>query len=84
MKGYSDIQAEVGAATKDNIYTCWIILNHISVLIVQGWLTTSADIKKTEIFNGLDESLKNTKQESVKQNYWNQFPAVGATAAPVE
>jgi hypothetical protein len=22
MKGYSDIQAEVGAATKDNIYTC--------------------------------------------------------------
>jgi hypothetical protein len=40
--------------------------------------------KRQTIFNGLDESLKNTKAgKSVKQNLLDQFPAVGATAAPV-
>jgi hypothetical protein len=39
MKGYSDIQAEVGAATKTK-YTTYAESHpksYISVLIVQGW-----------------------------------------------
>jgi hypothetical protein len=50
MKGYSEIQAEVGAATKTK-YTTYAESHpksYISVLIVQGMLYPSADIKKTE------------------------------------
>jgi hypothetical protein len=61
MKGYSDIQAEVGAATKTK-YTTYAESHpksYISVLIVQGMVNDpSADIKNRNNFNGLDESLK--------------------------
>jgi hypothetical protein len=47
----SDIQAKLGSY-KDKIYDiCWIILNHISVLIVQGMVNDpSADIKDRNNF----------------------------------
>jgi hypothetical protein len=89
MKGYSDIQAEVGAATKAK-YTSYAESHpksYISVLIVQGMVNDpSADVKKTEtIFNSLEESLKNTKAgKSVKTKLTEiNSPAVGATSAPV-
>jgi hypothetical protein len=53
MKGYSDIQAEVGAATKrQNIrHMLNHILNHTSVLIVQGMVNDpSADVKRQKQF----------------------------------
>jgi len=89
MKGYTEIQSEVGAATKAK-YTTYAESHpksYISVLIVQGMVNDpSADIKKTEtIFNSLEESLKNTKAgKSVKTKLTEvNSPAVGATAAPM-
>ncbi|WP_016989500.1 DUF4369 domain-containing protein [Flavobacterium sp. ACAM 123] len=89
MKGYSEIQAEVGAATKTK-YTTYAESHpksYISVLIVQGMVNDpSADIKKTEtIFNGLEESLKSTKAGIAVKTKLTEMntPAVRATAAPV-
>jgi hypothetical protein len=50
--------------------------SYISVLIVQGMVNDpSADIKRQKQFNGLDESLKNTKAgKSVKQNLLKSIP----------
>jgi putative N-acetylmannosamine-6-phosphate epimerase len=50
MKGYSDIQAEVGAATKQNIRHMRNVLNHISVLIVQGMVNDPMNIKRQKQF----------------------------------
>lgn len=89
MKGYTEIQAEVGAATKTK-YTTYAESHpksYISVLIVQGMVNDpSADIKKTEtIFNSLEEPLKKTKAGiAVKAKLTEvNSPAVGATAAPM-
>ena len=89
MKGYTEIQTEVGAATKTK-YTTYAESHpksYISVLIVQGMANDpSADIKKTEsIFNSLEESLKNSKAGKAVKTKLSEIntPAVGASAAPV-
>lgn len=89
MKGFSELQEEVGVASKAK-YTSYAETHpksYISVLIVQGMVNDpSADVKKTEtIYNSLEESLKNTKAgKTVKAKLTEiNSPAVGANAAPV-
>ncbi|MFT5251409.1 MAG: hypothetical protein ACI87N_000387 [Flavobacteriales bacterium] len=65
MKEYTKIQEEVGTASKAK-YTSYAESHpksFITTLIVQGLLMDPAtDVKKMEtIYNGLDETLKNTK-----------------------
>jgi hypothetical protein len=61
MKGYSDIQAEVGNK-KYMTYAESHPKSYISVLIVQGMVNDLVQtLKDRNNFNGLDESLKNTK-----------------------
>lgn len=89
MKGYTEIQAEVGAATKAkySTYAESHPKSYISVLIVQGMANDpSADIKKTEaLFKGLEESIKNTKAGIAVKAKLSEIntPTVDATAAPV-
>jgi hypothetical protein len=88
MKEYGKLQ-EVSNAASKKAYTTYSETHpksFITVLIVQGMLgDPSLDIKKTEkLFEGLDESLKNSKpgkaiQAKIKEA---KTPSVGATATP--
>jgi hypothetical protein len=88
MKEYGKLQ-EVSNAASKKAYTTYSETHpksFITVLIVQGMLNDpSLDIKKTEkLFEGLDESVKNTKpgkaiQAKIKAT---TTPSVGATATP--
>jgi len=85
MKDFAKIQQEVGEASKAKYvsYAETHPKSFISVLIIQGMLNDpSADAKKSEkIYNGLDESLKNTKPgKAVKTKLAEmKSPSVGAT-----
>jgi hypothetical protein len=88
MKEYGKLQ-EVSNAASKKAYTTYSETHpksFITVLIVQGMLgDPSVDIKKTEkLFEGLDESLKNTKPgkailAKIKET---KTPSVSAGAAP--
>lgn len=89
MKGYSKIQEEVGANSKAkyNSYAETHPKSFISALILKGMLNDpSVDLKKAEaMYNGLDESLKNTKPgKEIKAKLTEmKTPSVGATAPAV-
>ncbi|TRX42835.1 DUF4369 domain-containing protein [Flavobacterium restrictum] len=86
MKEFMKIQQDVNVASKAKYLT--YAESHpksfITALIIQGMLNDpSTDIKKSEaLFNGLDESLKNTKPgKAIKAKLTEmKSPAVGATA----
>ena len=86
MKQFSEIQQEVGEASKAKYVT--YAESHpksfISALIIQGMANDpSVDSKKTEaIYNSFDESLKNTKPGKAIKTKLDQMkaPAAGATA----
>ena len=86
MKEYTSIQEEVGTASKAKYlsYAESHPKSFITALIVQGLLMDpSTDLKKMEsIYNGLDESIKNTKPgKAVKTKLAEiKAPTVGATA----
>jgi thiol-disulfide isomerase/thioredoxin len=93
MKEFSKIQQEVGEASKAKYLT--YAESHpksfITALIVQGMLNDpSTDVKKAEaIYNGLEESLKNTKPGKAIKLRLSELKGsgVGATApapAPAE
>ena len=86
MKEYTTIQEEVGVASKAK-YTSYAETHpksFITALIVQGLLMDpSTDLKKMEtIYNGLDETIKNTKPgKAVKAKLAEiKAPTVGASA----
>ena len=89
MKQFSEIQQEVGEASKAKYisYAETHPKSFISALIIQGMANDpTVDSKKTEtIFNSFDESLKNTKPGKAIKTKLDQMkmPSVGATAAPV-
>lgn len=86
MKEYGKIQEEVGVASKAKYvnYAETHPKSFISALIIQGMLNDpTADAKKSEaLYNGLEESLKNTKPgKAIKSKLAeNKMPSVGATA----
>lgn len=86
MKEYSKIQAEIGVTSKAKYldYASTHPKSFISVLIIQGMSNDpSADSKKAEaMYNGLDESIKNTKPgKAVKAKLTEmKSPSVGAAA----
>lgn len=86
MKQFSEIQQEVGIASKAKYvsYAETHPKSFISALIIQGMINDpSVDVKKTEaIFNSFDESLKNTKPgKEVKAKLAQmKAPTAGATA----
>lgn len=84
MKEYSKIQEEVGIASKVK-YTSYAESHpksFITTLIVQGLLMDpTTDVKKMEsIYNGLDETLKNTKPGKAIKAKLNETksPSAGA------
>ena len=85
MKDFAKIQQEVGEASKAKYvaYAETHPKSFISVLIIQGMLNDpSADSKKSEkMYNGLEESLKNTKPgKAVKAKLAEmKSPSVGTT-----
>ena len=86
MKEYTSIQEEVGTASKAK-YTSYAETHpksFITALIIQGLLNDpSTDLKKMEsIYNGLDESIKNTKPGKAVKTKLGEMntPSVGATA----
>lgn len=85
MKDFAKIQQEVGKASKDKYvaYAETHPKSFISVLIIQGMLNDpTADAKKSEkMYNGLDESIKNTKPgKAVKTKLAEmKSPSVGTT-----
>jgi hypothetical protein len=86
MKGYSEFKQKlVLLKTKYTTYAESHPKSYISVLIVQGMVNDLVQtLKNRNNFNGLDESLKALKLESVKTKLTEiNSPAVGATAAPV-
>ena len=87
MKEFSKIQEEVGVASKAKYisYAETHPKSFISALIVQGMLNDpTADVSKSEkLYNGLDESLKNTKPGKAIKTKLAEMKtpaAVGATA----
>ncbi len=85
MKEYSKIQEEVGTAAKTK-YTTYAETHpksFISALIIQSMVSDpSMDVKKSEsLFNGLDESLKNTKPGKAIKTRLAEIknPAAGTT-----
>lgn len=87
MKEFSKIQEEVGVASKAKYVTYAEThpKSFISALIVQGMLNDpTADVSKSEkLYNGLDESLKNTKPGKAIKTKLAEIKApaaVGATA----
>jgi len=91
MKEYSKIQEVVGADSKKKYgtYAETHPKSFISALIIQGMLNDpSVDVKKTEdLYNSLDESLKNTKPgKAIKAKLTEiKTPSVGVTPpAPAE
>lgn len=88
MKEFSKIQEEVGVASKAKYLT--YAESHpksfITALIIQGMLNDpSTDVKKAEaLYNGLEESLKNTKPgKAIKVKLTEiKTPSVGAPTAP--
>jgi hypothetical protein len=86
MKEYTSIQEEVGTASKSKYlsYAESHPKSFITALIVQGLLMDpSTDLKKMEtIYNGLDETIKNTKPgKAVKAKLAEiKAPSVGASA----
>jgi hypothetical protein len=88
MKEFSKIQQEVGEASKAKYLT--YAESHpksfITALIIQGMLNDpSTDVKKAEaLYNGLEESLKNTKPgKAIKVKLTEiKTPSVGVTPAP--
>ncbi|MCP2028565.1 hypothetical protein L1276_003735 [Flavobacterium sp. HSC-32F16] len=89
MKQYMEIQTEVQATSKKKYlaYAESHPKSYISVLLLQGMINDpSTDIKKAEsLYNGLDESLKNTiPGKEIKTKLGQaKMPAVGASAPPV-
>lgn len=89
MKQYMELQTEVQANSKKK-YTSYAEghpKSYITALILQSMLADpAADVKKIEtIYNGLDESVKNTTPgKEIKTKIGQaKMPAVGASAAPV-
>lgn len=89
MKQYMELQTEVQANSKKK-YTSYAEghpKSYITALILQSMLADpTADVKKIEtIYNGLDESVKNTTPgKDIKTKIGQaKMPAVGASAAPV-
>ncbi|WP_099708340.1 DUF4369 domain-containing protein [Flavobacterium sp. 9] len=89
MKQYMELQTEVQANSKKK-YTSYAEghpKSFITALILQSMLADpTADVKKIEtIYNGLDESLKNTTPgKEIKTKIGQaKMPAVGASAPPV-
>lgn len=88
MKEFSKIQQEVGEASKAKYLT--YAESHpksfITALIIQGMLNDpSTDVKKAEaLYNGLEESLKNTKPgKAIKVKLTEiKTPSVGVTPPP--
>jgi hypothetical protein len=88
MKEFSKIQEEVGVASKAKYLT--YAESHpksfITALIIQGMLNDpSTDVKKAEaLYNGLEESLKNTKPgKAIKVKLTEiKTPSVGVTPPP--
>jgi hypothetical protein len=87
MQEFSKIQEEVGVASKAKYisYAETHPKSFISVLIIQGMLNDpTADLAKSEkLYNGLDESLKNTKPGKAIKTKLAEMKApatVGATA----
>ncbi|MFV5695400.1 DUF4369 domain-containing protein [Flavobacterium sp. LB3P122] len=85
MKEFSKIQEEVGVASKAKYvaYAESHPKSFISALIIQGMLNDpSTDLTKSEkLYNGLEESLKNTKPgKAIKTKLAEmKSPSVGAT-----
>jgi hypothetical protein len=88
MAEFSKIQEEVGVASKAKYvgYAETHPKAFITVLIIQGMFNSAdLDIKKVEaLYNGLEESLKNTKPgKDIKSKLGQaKMPSVGATPAP--
>ncbi|MBK0368579.1 DUF4369 domain-containing protein [Flavobacterium agrisoli] len=88
MKEYMKIQQETAETSKSkyNEYAESHPKSFISVLIIQSMLSDpTADVAKIEkLFNGLDESVKNTKPGTAVKTTIGQMklPSVGANAAP--
>lgn len=88
MKQYSTIQTEIGDKSKAKYvdYANTHPKSFISVLIIEGMSSDpSVDSKKIEtMYNGLDESLKNSKHgKTIKTKIAaTKIPSVDATAAP--
>lgn len=89
MKQYTTIQTEIGTTSKAKYvdYASTHPKAFISLLIIEGMSNDpSADSKKVEtMFNGLDESLKNsTHGKTVKTKLASlKTPSAGTPAAPV-
>ncbi|MFV8343551.1 DUF4369 domain-containing protein [Flavobacterium sp. XS2P39] len=87
MKEFSKLQEEVGTASKAKYvaYAETHPKSFISALIIQGMLNDpSTDLAKSEkLYNGLEESLKNTKPgKAIKTKLAEmKSPSVGATSA---
>lgn len=88
MKEFRSIQEVVGADSKKK-YLSYVETHpksFITVLILQGMLNDpTVDAKKTKsIYNGLEESLKNTKPGKAIKDKLKQIktPSVGAIPAP--
>jgi hypothetical protein len=85
MKEFSKIQEEVGVASKAKYvsYAETHPKSFISALIVQGMLNDpTADIAKSEkLYNGLDESLKNTKPGKAIKTKLAEMKAPAAVGA---
>src|SRR6187431_1714500 len=88
MKEYTKIQTEIGASSKSKYldYASTHPKAFISALIIQGMSNDpSVDSKKLEtMYNGLDESLKNTKPGKAIKTKLSELktPSVGASAVP--
>ena len=88
MKEYTKIQTEIGDTSKSKYvdYASTHPKSFISVLIIEGMSNDPAvDSKKIEtMYNGLDESLRNSKHgKTVKTKIASlKTPSVGATSAP--
>lgn len=88
MKQYTTIQTEIGEKSKAKYvdYAKTHPKSFISVLIIEGMSNDpTVDSKKIEtLYNGLDESLKNSKHgKTVKTKIESlKLPTVGANGAP--
>ncbi|MCG9793796.1 DUF4369 domain-containing protein [Flavobacterium algicola] len=86
MQEFSKLQEEVGNASKTKYigYAESHPKSLISALIIQGMLNDpTADIKKAEgIYNGFDESLKNTKPGKAIKTKLGEMKNPGVGAAP--
>lgn len=88
MKEFMAIQQDIAKVSKEKYisYAETHPKSFISVLIAQGMLNDpTADVKKAEkIFEGLDESLKNSKPGKAAKSRLTQMksPTVGASATP--